>query len=363
MPNTPSAPTPPKTFKVLKDHYIKHPLPTTIPWDLVEPLRESCLKHHNQTLERLNERGGLAVRELYAHVNKLHLRDMNRVTLAEAVEWFEAWLEQHEHPPVDQLVSGAWYEQQYADPKSHYSRCYRPELPLEAKQQNHFHAGFVASLLCLQPRQMPDRPEWSDNWLDDKIQVLDLGSGVGNQLNTWEWLGFGVQGIEVSQTAVGMAVRYKQNPADDSDWPGSEASGAGQRKQGLGRGHIYVGSAADLSMFADGSFELASSNAFLEHIDVSICGQVLRETMRVARYGAHWIPMEVGNDPSHIHIQSRELWVVEMLRALGEGYVVGVVENICEPLQPLFLTMRKDDYPWSVERAATLYDLSSIHPR
>lgn len=41
----------------------------SVPWSLVEPLRERCKHIHDQTLERLAERGGLGAEELWAHLN------------------------------------------------------------------------------------------------------------------------------------------------------------------------------------------------------------------------------------------------------------------------------------------------------
>lgn len=34
-----------------------------VPWDVIEPHEAQALKNHDQTLQRLNERGGLSVRE------------------------------------------------------------------------------------------------------------------------------------------------------------------------------------------------------------------------------------------------------------------------------------------------------------
>lgn len=66
----------------------------SIPWRFVEPLRESCLRAHSQTLERLNERGGLGIEELYNHV-----KEMPWSTTAPPKEelkaWFEKWLKEN----------------------------------------------------------------------------------------------------------------------------------------------------------------------------------------------------------------------------------------------------------------------------
>ncbi len=39
--------------------------PSFLPWDIVEPHREAAMMNHDQTLERLAERGGLSPVEFY----------------------------------------------------------------------------------------------------------------------------------------------------------------------------------------------------------------------------------------------------------------------------------------------------------
>jgi hypothetical protein len=46
---------------------------TWVSWRAVEPIRARCLRAHGQTLERLAERGGLSLGELWAHLNGLDL--------------------------------------------------------------------------------------------------------------------------------------------------------------------------------------------------------------------------------------------------------------------------------------------------
>lgn len=41
-------------------------LPTSVAWSIVEPHEPQAIKNHDQTLERLAERGGLSPTELYA---------------------------------------------------------------------------------------------------------------------------------------------------------------------------------------------------------------------------------------------------------------------------------------------------------
>lgn len=51
-------------------------LPKTIPFDLLEPFRKNIESRHGQTLERLNERGGLTPGEFYLGINNIHLKDI-----------------------------------------------------------------------------------------------------------------------------------------------------------------------------------------------------------------------------------------------------------------------------------------------
>lgn len=62
--------------------------PASIPWSLVEQWREQAERNHGQTLERLNERGGLAPEELWlaAHGHKLFARPP-LITESAAGQW------------------------------------------------------------------------------------------------------------------------------------------------------------------------------------------------------------------------------------------------------------------------------------
>ena len=53
-------------------------LPKTIPFELLEPFRENIEKRHGQTLERLNERGGLSPGEIYLGIHNIGLREAPR---------------------------------------------------------------------------------------------------------------------------------------------------------------------------------------------------------------------------------------------------------------------------------------------
>lgn len=84
-----------KRFPVLADE--RGAASTSVPWSLVEPLRASCKDFHDQTLERLAERGGLSRGELYAHVHavaagrRVRMADFKGQIRAEVDAWFATW--------------------------------------------------------------------------------------------------------------------------------------------------------------------------------------------------------------------------------------------------------------------------------
>lgn len=56
-----------RDFKILKSYDDKRPnLPTVFPWHLLN--EENAKRFHGQTLERLNERGGLCMEEIYCNI-------------------------------------------------------------------------------------------------------------------------------------------------------------------------------------------------------------------------------------------------------------------------------------------------------
>ncbi len=73
----------PKVFTImwgwpLSPAYKKLGCPKTIPWDFIEPHEKQALDNHDQTLQRLNERGGLDVVELRAVLEGKSWRDVNK---------------------------------------------------------------------------------------------------------------------------------------------------------------------------------------------------------------------------------------------------------------------------------------------
>lgn len=56
-----------RQFKILKSYDDKRTdLPTLFPWHLLN--EENAKRFHSQTLERLNQRGGLAMEEIYCNI-------------------------------------------------------------------------------------------------------------------------------------------------------------------------------------------------------------------------------------------------------------------------------------------------------
>jgi hypothetical protein len=63
--------------------------PRSVPWSLLAPHEERALRNHDQTLERLNERGGLGVSEMVAVIED---RDVSWVMRASEDETLPALL-------------------------------------------------------------------------------------------------------------------------------------------------------------------------------------------------------------------------------------------------------------------------------
>jgi hypothetical protein len=66
----------------------------SLPWSLVEPYDDNAKNNHDQTLEELNRRGGLAPGELWCVVHGKRLRELPK---DEAVlPWLHQWLADYE---------------------------------------------------------------------------------------------------------------------------------------------------------------------------------------------------------------------------------------------------------------------------
>lgn len=100
--------------------------PGSIPWDLIEPFDARAKKNHDQTLERLNERGGIDPVEAYLIMNDLPLSSHLSVTPQQCVDWLNSriesnkdskeataiaeWLESLSRHPKCPRVKRYWYE-------------------------------------------------------------------------------------------------------------------------------------------------------------------------------------------------------------------------------------------------------------
>lgn len=67
-------------------------LPDTIPDSLLNA--DWALRIHGQTLERLNERGGLSLAEIVVNVKKLSYREFDKITVTDAVKFVKELLSQ-----------------------------------------------------------------------------------------------------------------------------------------------------------------------------------------------------------------------------------------------------------------------------
>ena len=69
-----------KTMTIMKGTLLHR-----VPWAVVEPHQRRADQNHGQTLERLQERGGLCPSEMYALLMNKRLADVNHATEAQPV--------------------------------------------------------------------------------------------------------------------------------------------------------------------------------------------------------------------------------------------------------------------------------------
>jgi hypothetical protein len=83
-------PTLERTFPVLGPRWPD--APREVPWDFIEPHRRQALKNHDQTLERLAERGGLDPTEMVAVLEDRHYRNIRQIEAVDRLkELLAAW--------------------------------------------------------------------------------------------------------------------------------------------------------------------------------------------------------------------------------------------------------------------------------
>lgn len=68
------------------------PLVTKVSWSTIEPLRKSCMKLHDQTLDELAARGGLSPFEVWCHVTKRNPFAASTRSAAPSPDELRAWL-------------------------------------------------------------------------------------------------------------------------------------------------------------------------------------------------------------------------------------------------------------------------------
>lgn len=78
-----------KRFKIMTSHLdneLREKCPSSIPFALIKPHRKQAKKNHGQTLERLNERGGLDPIELVAVLEDRRILPWTReISAAQAI--------------------------------------------------------------------------------------------------------------------------------------------------------------------------------------------------------------------------------------------------------------------------------------
>lgn len=67
-----------------------------VPWELVEPARAQAMHNHDQTLERLAERGGLDPVELYGALHRKNWTDLHYLDYDACLGWVKEQLKQYQ---------------------------------------------------------------------------------------------------------------------------------------------------------------------------------------------------------------------------------------------------------------------------
>lgn len=71
-------------------------IPARVPWSFVESHSQRALINHAQSLERLNQRGGLSLHELYALVTGRDWRDVRDIPLFDVATEMRRLLKEHD---------------------------------------------------------------------------------------------------------------------------------------------------------------------------------------------------------------------------------------------------------------------------
>jgi len=215
------------------------------------------------------------------------------------------------------FIDGSWYDEQYNMNDSLYNIHYiKNEQPVWAKQMNQHCVDLTIAYTGI---------------LSD-AKILDLGSGVGYYMNSWQYRGFDVHGIEISKIAIKAS---KQS-------------------------NMVHGSVQDMSCFKDKQFDLVYSAAFFEHIDESIFNDVFKECCRVGVIQVHLISQDKGTDPSHINIHSAEEWAWKFYSSTTD-YKIILIPNLLETGHPFIIIYPEGKkLPYQLHRYVKNYDKEGI---
>lgn len=191
----------------------------------------------------------------------------------------------------EKFINGEWYEEEYSKKESLYYQHYiEKDQPLWAKQMNQHCIDLTIAY----------------TGISSDARVLDLGSGVGRDMEAWQSRGYDICGIDISKTAV---------------------KSSGQSK-------MVCGSVVDMSCFKDKQFDLIYSAALFEHIDSSIFEKVFKECCRIGDIQVHLISQDKGTDPSHINIKIAEEWAWDFY-SLTTDHKIFLIPNLLEKGHPL----------------------------
>lgn len=202
-------------------------------------------------------------------------------------------------------IDGSWYEEEYGNSDKWYHKEYiGQEIPAWAKDSNQHCADLTIMI----------------TGLGKGSRILELGCGVGRQLDSFNERGMKAQGIEISPSAA---------------------------KHGVGEGRDIVACSAVKLPFKNNEFDLVYSNAFLEHIDNSILDDVFKEAARVSRRQVHFIGMDKGTDPSHINIKTGTEWFNYFEKMSVNRAVLQLADFISDDL-PYYVIAPFDMFPHQV---------------
>jgi ubiquinone/menaquinone biosynthesis C-methylase UbiE len=190
-----------------------------------------------------------------------------------------------------QFISGEWYDREY---DSGWYRMQYENQPEWAEETNLYYVDLITAMLGLK----------------NKANILDMGSGAGHFIRTWESRGHNVQGMELSKKAIELS----------------------------GLNCITQGSVHKMP-FKEQVFDLVFSASLLEHIDESMINDVIKEAYRVGEMQAHLIGLEKGTDPSHINIKTIEEWQALFMKHNNGKNAVIKIEDVLLRTFPILLVV------------------------